>query len=87
MYYEDSSMQVMWPCSIHSIRLVGGGDREWFAGKLASVGQNIGEALSQSLLEPSKWECPLSSDPLQRDPDLVQVIVRLLSGETLLKKS
>ncbi len=64
----------------------GGGDREWLAGKLASVGQSIGEALSQSLLEPSKWECPPSSDALQQDPDLVQVIVRLLSGETLFEK-
>ena len=46
----------------------------------------IGEALSRSLKEPAAWECPLSTTALQRDPDLIEVIVRLLSGETLLEK-
>lgn len=63
-----------------------GGDRQWLASKLALVGSDVGEALSRSLKDPDDWVCPRSSDALQRDPDLVEVIVRLLSGETLFEQ-
>jgi len=66
--------------------LAAGGDREWLASKLALVGSDVGEALSRSLKDPDDWVCPRSSDALQRDPDLVEVIVRLLSGETLFEQ-
>ncbi|CAE7468798.1 unnamed protein product [Symbiodinium natans] len=64
-----------------------GGDRSWLSERLRSVGGGLGQALWQSLQEPEAWSCPNpSGSSLLRDPDLVEVVVRLLSGETLLEK-
>ena len=84
----ESLQTVVW-CLVHEAFqscCIAGGDREWLSRQLASVGFDIGEALSRSLKDPDDWMCPRSSAALQRDPDLVEVIVRLLSGETLFEK-
>ncbi|CAE7940189.1 unnamed protein product, partial [Symbiodinium sp. KB8] len=66
---------------------ISGGDRSWLSERLRSVGGTLGQALWHSMQAPEDWSCPNpSTSSMLRDPDLVEVIVRLLSGETLLEK-
>ena len=66
-----------------------GGNNSWLSERLESSGGRLGQAFVRSLKNPAGWICPVRTEVTEqktseRDPALLEVSVRLMSGEKLL---